>query len=75
MTINGMINSLTAVETQNFKIETFTGDPNGTNFYKIDKFEDGMTVVNNCDYPCKTCDDVQKDVCLECFPDDPKDKL
>lgn len=50
ITVNGIQNSQYAAATDSFGIMTLTSDG-----YSIDQKDTGLTVTNNCDYPCKTC--------------------
>ena len=63
ITLNGMINSEFAAATASFSIETFTSGST----YKIDKIASGLTLTNNCNYPCKTCSLSAPSECSSCI--------
>ena len=65
----GLKNSAFAAATDSFTVLTQTTSGIGTTAYLIDQATSGLTVVNTCDYPCKTCDATVKSTCLSCFVD------
>ncbi|CDW73754.1 UNKNOWN [Stylonychia lemnae] len=59
--IYGLINSKLAAQTNSFQIETRTSDGNIINYaYQY------LTVTNDCDYPCLTCQSGSPSKCLTC---------
>eukprot|EP00347_Sterkiella_histriomuscorum_P022324 403330882 len=61
ITLQGLINSKFAAETDSFQIETQTPDA-----YIINYVYQFITVTNECDYPCFTCLSTKVSQCTSC---------
>ena len=64
--IEGLVNSLFSTPTSSFKVYSYTDE---VNMYKIDKIEEGLTLVSDCNYPCATCNSLNKSLCTSCVID------
>jgi len=62
VTIDGLVNSQFSTETGSFELYTETQDG-----YSIDQMVSGLTVGNDCDYPCFTCEQESPSECLSCL--------
>ncbi len=61
VTLYGLVNSKLAAATDTFSFEVKT-EKGGQVMYQ----NKGLTVTNDCDYPCLTCDPANPSKCLTC---------
>jgi hypothetical protein len=61
--IDSLVNPPVSVgATNSFVIKTFTRDG-----YALDELDNGLLLDFFCEYPCQTCDPINRSLCLSCF--------